>query len=163
MPKVCIFSLCCNKAVCPTELCAKHGGGYRCSRGDCTKSSKKIHSCCLKHGGGRRCLFDGCSRGMQGPSGMCIRHGGGKFCSIPKCTKHARKKGFCTQHHSQASATAAAPLPLLCAVETCGEPATSELLPMCQYHVSIYDNDKLEYMCAEVLASMFKPTTSSPC
>ena len=56
------------------ELCARHGGGYRCAVAGCRNHGIDNLKRCRAHGGGKRCTIPGCDKSAQ--NGL----GGGLFC-----------------------------------------------------------------------------------
>jgi len=100
-------------------LCAKHGGGQRCSRLDCSwlalkdglcalhgKRMCRVINCtrvaqargvCCRHGGRSKCKIESCSH-LALSCGLCGKHGGGRRCTFDACTTRPVSNGLCAKH-----------------------------------------------------------------
>jgi hypothetical protein len=83
-------------------FCTKHGGGFRCTEKDCTKSARNKNGKCKLHNGGIRCSFEGCNKSAVDGYKHCKQHNGGVRCDVEGCTKSARgKSNKCVVHGGQ--------------------------------------------------------------
>jgi hypothetical protein len=67
----------------------------------CADQVRCVSQLCRKHGGGWRCKAEGCFKGARGiPPEYCIMHGGDRRCNQPQCTKSAASATCAPTHRS---------------------------------------------------------------